>query len=65
LTEAENPNEEEFGTHRVESAVAGLCSPSAESACRDLLQAVDDHAGGRPLQDDATLLVVERLPAAG
>jgi sigma-B regulation protein RsbU (phosphoserine phosphatase) len=62
LTEAESPAEEEFGIQRVESVIAGLCSISAESACRDLLRAVDEHAGGRPLQDDATLLVVERLP---
>lgn len=61
LTEAESPAEEEFGIQRVESVVAGLDSPSAESACRDLLRAVDEHAGGQPLQDDATLLVVERL----
>ncbi len=62
LTEAENLAEEEFGIQRVESVVAGLRSVSAESACRDLLRAVDEHVGGRPLQDDATLLVVERLP---
>ena len=61
LTEAENLAEEEFGIQRVESVVAGLHSVSAESACRDLLRAVDEHAGGRPLQDDATLLVVERM----
>lgn len=61
LTEAENPDEEEFGIARVERSVAGLRQPSAEATCRELLQAVDDHADGRPLQDDATLLVVERL----
>jgi sigma-B regulation protein RsbU (phosphoserine phosphatase) len=63
LTEAENPSEEEFGIERVEQVVAGLNEPSAELACRDLLRAVDHHASGKPLQDDATLLVVERLPA--
>jgi serine phosphatase RsbU (regulator of sigma subunit) len=64
LTEAENPDEEEFGIHRVERVVAGLASPTAQSACRELLRAVDEHAGGKPLQDDATLLVVERLSDA-
>lgn len=62
LTEAENPNEEEFGVERVESSVAGLDRPTAESACRDLLGAVNDFVCGRPLNDDATLVVVERLP---
>ena len=62
LTEAENLEEEEFGVERVEQAVAGLDCPSAESACGDLMRAVNDFACGRPLVDDATLLVVERLP---
>jgi serine phosphatase RsbU (regulator of sigma subunit) len=62
LTEAENADEEEFGVDRVEQAVADLSAISAESACRDLLQVVDDFACGQPLTDDATLLVVERLP---
>jgi sigma-B regulation protein RsbU (phosphoserine phosphatase) len=62
LTEAEDGNEEEFGVERVEEAVAGLDDTSAEGACRDLLSAVDEFACGQPLNDDATLLVVERLP---
>ena len=62
LTEAENPDEEEFGVDRVEEVVARLDDPSAEAACRDLLRVVDDFVCGQPLQDDATLLVVERLP---
>jgi len=62
LTEAENLDEEEFGIHRVACVVAGLASLTAESACRDLQRAIDDHAGGQPLKDKATQLVVERLP---
>jgi serine phosphatase RsbU (regulator of sigma subunit) len=61
LTEAENPDEEEFGIGRVEHVISELREPSAESACHRLLRAVDEHADGKPLQDDATLLVVERL----
>jgi sigma-B regulation protein RsbU (phosphoserine phosphatase) len=61
LTEAENPDEEEFGVERVAEVVADLKSPSAEAACRELLAAVHEHACGQPLVDDATLLVVERL----
>ena len=62
LTEAEDLDEEEFGVARVESAVARLDRPTADSACLDLLRAVDEFTCGRPLNDDATLLVVERLP---
>lgn len=61
LTEAEDPDEEEFGVGRVADVVAGLDEPTAANACRTLLAAIDDFTRGRPLQDDATLLVVERL----
>ncbi len=61
LTEAENPAEEEFGVPRVEQAVAVLDDPTAESSCGDLMRAVNEFACGKPLVDDATLLVVERL----
>ncbi len=62
LTEAEDEHEEEFGVERVEAVVAGLEEVGAEAACHHLLAAVDDFTGGRPLLDDATLLVVERMP---
>jgi serine phosphatase RsbU (regulator of sigma subunit) len=61
LTEAEDPDEEEFGEERVANVVRGLVDPTAESACGELLRAVDEFVCGRPLHDDATLLVVERL----
>jgi sigma-B regulation protein RsbU (phosphoserine phosphatase) len=61
LTEAEDPDEEEFGVERISALVAGLEHPSAEAACKGLLDAVHDHTCGQPLYDDATLLVVERL----
>ena len=41
--------------------VSRLEHPSAAAACKELLQAVERHTCGEPLQDDATLLVVERL----
>jgi serine phosphatase RsbU (regulator of sigma subunit) len=61
LTEAEDPDEEEFGVGRVVDVLRGLVNPTAESLCEKLLRAVDEHTCGEPLQDDATLLVVERL----
>jgi len=61
LSEAENPAGEELGVERVAAVIAGLESPSAEAACDALLRTVGEHTGGQPLQDDATLLVVERV----
>ena len=61
LTEAEDPDEEEFGVERVSEVVSKLEFPSAAAACKELLQAVESHTCGQPLHDDATLLVVERL----
>jgi len=65
FTEAENAEEEEFGVERVEEALAVLASPDAEAVCDRLLEVVDEHTGGASLQDDATLLVIERLPSEG
>ncbi len=61
LTEAEDPAEEEFGVERVSRVVSKLECPSAAAACRELLGAVEAFTCGKPLNDDATLMVVERL----
>ena len=61
VTEAEDPDEEEFGVDRVKEIVTGLAEPTADGLCDALLQAVDEHLRGCLLQDDSTLLVVERL----
>ncbi|TFG39211.1 MAG: hypothetical protein E4H44_02520 [Candidatus Aminicenantes bacterium] len=61
LTEAEDEDEEEFGVERVAAVVASLVEPNADGLCDAILEAVDGHTNGAPLQDDATLLVVERL----
>jgi len=63
LTEAEDSDEEEFGVDRLTAVVASLSDPTADHACEELLRAVDRHTDGTPLQDDATLVVVERLKA--
>lgn len=62
LTEAEDSNEEEFGVERVAEAATALAEPTAEKLCDAILGAVEAHTGGGLLHDDATLLVVERLP---
>jgi len=61
LTEAEDRDEVEFGVDRVVEAVASLDDCAAESACGALLKEVERFTEGRPLLDDATLLVVERV----
>jgi len=64
LTEAEDPDEEEFGLERITQVIASLNDPTADGACTEILTAVDEHTRGKPLHDDATLLVVERLGEA-
>lgn len=61
LTEAEDPDEEEFGIERVVDVVRNLTEPTAEAACEALLDQVAAFTCGEPLADDATLLVIERL----
>jgi sigma-B regulation protein RsbU (phosphoserine phosphatase) len=62
LTEAEDQDEEEFGVARVAEVATHLAEPTAEKLCDAILEAVEAHTGGGALHDDATLLVVERLP---
>jgi sigma-B regulation protein RsbU (phosphoserine phosphatase) len=60
VTEAEDPGGEEFGVERVAEVVAAA-DDHADAVCDRLLASVDTFTRGEPLQDDATLLVVERL----
>ena len=62
LTEAEDSNEEEFGVERIAEVAAELAEPTAEKLCDAILEAVEAFTDGATLIDDATLLVVERLP---
>ena len=65
LTEAEDSNEEEFGVERVAEVTATLADPTADRLCDAILEAVEVFTDGATLHDDATLLVVERLPNDG
>ena len=64
ITEAEDPDEEEFGVERLIDIVTSLTEVTADSACSQILAAVNKHTRDEPLHDDATLLVVERLGEA-
>ena len=61
FSEAHGSHDEEFGVDRIERVTAGLETIGAEVACEALLAEVDRHTGGQSLQDDATLVVLERL----
>ncbi len=61
ITEAEDADEEEFGVERVADLISKLSNPTADSVCESILAAVEEFTNGAPMQDDATLLVVERL----
>jgi serine phosphatase RsbU (regulator of sigma subunit) len=65
LTEAEDADEQEFGVDRVAGVLARVECRTAETTCQELLREVESFVQGRPLADDATLVVVERLGDGG
>ncbi len=60
LIEAADPAGEPFGYRRVEAALAGAAAGVAEVRTR-LLTAVQRHTGGRPAEDDRTLVAMRYL----
>ncbi len=60
LTEAENLQEEEFGIDRLVDLVASSpCDEGPEIAGEAVFAVVEAYTEGRPLHDDATLVVVQ------
>jgi sigma-B regulation protein RsbU (phosphoserine phosphatase) len=63
ITEAENPDEEEYGNERLESVVRRW----REDPLPDLLRAIDrdlnEFAAGVPFADDRTMVVIRRAKA--
>ena len=57
ITEASNPQGEQFGRERLAQVVRQNTGLPAQDLLRVLRQALDDFSGGRPLEDDATLVV--------
>jgi sigma-B regulation protein RsbU (phosphoserine phosphatase) len=57
ITEASNPQGEQFGRERLAQVVRQNTSLPAQDLLRVLRQALDDFSGGMPLEDDATLVV--------
>jgi len=58
LSEAADDEDREFGSEGILAAVRAGRGRSSAAAAEDVLQAVRTFAGGRPLADDLTLLVV-------
>lgn len=63
IVEARDPNGRAFGRARLAAALRRLRSRDAGAIHRGLRRALDRFTQGRPLQDDATLVVVKRAPA--
>jgi sigma-B regulation protein RsbU (phosphoserine phosphatase) len=62
ITEAKNPAGDEFGVEGILKLVKpGDLRPSRE-ILEDLLKALDIHTDGKPFVDDATLIILQRLP---
>jgi sigma-B regulation protein RsbU (phosphoserine phosphatase) len=60
ITEARSPDDEEFGEDRLVSTIAAEPRGSAERLAQAITCAVNAWTNGSP-QDDATLIVVERI----
>jgi sigma-B regulation protein RsbU (phosphoserine phosphatase) len=60
ITEAHNPDNEQFGTARLDNELEN-CSLQAKALLDSVLQAVETFAVGRPADDDRTLIVVRVL----
>lgn len=63
IVECPSPLAQEFGAERLARLAGTLRESPASSAAAAIFSALREHAAGRPLPDDATLLVVRR-PAA-
>jgi serine phosphatase RsbU (regulator of sigma subunit) len=61
VSEARDPDDEEFGDHRLAELVGGHGTASAAQLCSGILDAVRRHRGSRQDQDDVTVLVVRAL----
>ncbi len=61
LTEAENPDEEEFGESRLEAVCAGNHKLGLEELAEVLWTELNMFADGVPFADDRTIVIVRRL----
>lgn len=62
VTEAADPDSEEFETERLAEAIAKSRHLSAEQIVKDVNKAVADFTRGAPQSDDITLVIARRVP---
>jgi sigma-B regulation protein RsbU (phosphoserine phosphatase) len=60
ITEALNPNEEQFGAERFADAILKHRDRSAKELIAAIIEAAKFHAGSTPQMDDMTLVVIKR-----
>jgi serine phosphatase RsbU (regulator of sigma subunit) len=65
VVEPTDEHEQEFGTHRLETAVRSVARRPAAEALRAVIDATRAFAGRDRYDDDFTLVVVKRAAAAG
>ena len=61
ITEAMNPQNEEYGIERLEEQAIQNSTFSSKETVDSILQDVQDHAEGTPQSDDITLMVIKRI----
>jgi len=55
---AEN-SDDVFGFERLESVLTNSATRGVRGVCEAILEALERHTGGAPLEDDLTLLVLQ------
>jgi sigma-B regulation protein RsbU (phosphoserine phosphatase) len=63
VSEAESPHGDQFGTSRIEAAMARMAHRTAQEILDGLIEEVREFAGERGQSDDLTLLVVKAKDA--
>ena len=61
LNEAENPQKQLFGEHRLQELMAGALSLNSEQVIEMLQEAVERHRDGAAPNDDLTLLCLKLI----
>jgi phosphoserine phosphatase RsbU/P len=61
ISEAMNPDQEEFGEQRLQQSATGLSNSSAQKVIDGLLQSVEQFRASAATHDDQTLVVIKRL----
>jgi phosphoserine phosphatase RsbU/P len=60
ILDSTDPSGEQFGPRRLEELLRQVQSEDADALLLSLLGAVQDYAGGYPIQDDMSLVVIRR-----